>query len=81
MNSTDFLETLIKAIVEYPQNVNVVRTTDDMGVLLSVSVDPQDMGKVIGKGGQTAKTIRYIMSLIGFKTREKVSIKFLEPAN
>ena len=53
-----FLEYVIKALVEHPEDVKINRTVDEMGVLLMLSVNQDDMGKVIGKSGATAKAIR-----------------------
>ncbi|PIS38615.1 MAG: RNA-binding protein, partial [Candidatus Nealsonbacteria bacterium CG08_land_8_20_14_0_20_43_11] len=54
----EFLEYLIKALVDHPEDVKVERRVDEMGVLLSLTVHPEDMGQVIGRAGATARSIR-----------------------
>ncbi len=75
----DFLEYVVKSIVTKPEKVTVTRTVDDMGVLLTLQVAKDDMGKVIGKGGQTAKSIRILLRVIGSKTNARVNMKIVEP--
>ncbi|MFH1012230.1 MAG: KH domain-containing protein [Candidatus Peregrinibacteria bacterium] len=75
----DFVEYVIKSIVSDPNKVVVTRTVDDMGVLLTLQVAKEDMGKVIGKGGQTAKSIRILLRVIGSKTNTRVNMKIVEP--
>lgn len=75
----DFVEYVVKSIVSKPEKVTVTRTVDDMGVLLTLQVAKEDMGKVIGKGGQTAKSIRILLRVIGSKTNSRVNMKIVEP--
>ena len=75
----DFVEYVVKSIVTKPDKVVVTRTVDDMGVLLTLQVAKEDMGKVIGKGGQTAKSIRILLRVIGSKTNMRVNMKIVEP--
>ena len=56
-----FLETIVKQIVSNPEDVNVERTVDEMGVLLTLKINPADMGYVIGRKGQTAQAIRTLL--------------------
>ncbi len=74
-----FVEYVVKALVEKPDAVQVVRSVDDMGVLLELTVDPDDMGKVIGKAGATAKSIRTLLRVLGAKNDERVNLKIVEP--
>ena len=60
----DFLEYIVKAIVSKPEGVKVERTVDEMGVLLTLSIDPEDMGYIIGKQGQTAKAVRTLLKIV-----------------
>ncbi len=80
MNDREYLEVIIKGLVGSPDEVKVERSADDMGILLSVSVAKMDMGRVIGKEGQVAKSIRTILNSFGYNAKEKVSVKILEPA-
>lgn len=75
----EFVEFILKTIVENPDDVKVDRTIDEMGVLLSVTVNPSDMGKVIGKSGQTAKAIRTLLKVVGAKHDARVNMKIIEP--
>jgi uncharacterized protein len=74
-----FVEYVVKSLVTNPDAVSVKRTVDDMGVLLELSVDPADMGKVIGKAGATAKSIRTLLRVLGAKSDERVNLKIVEP--
>ena len=74
-----FVEYVVKALVENPDAVNVERSVDDMGTLLELTVDPADMGKVIGKAGATAKSIRTLLRVLGAKSDERVNLKIVEP--
>lgn len=78
-DSKDYLHTIICGIVEHPSEVQIDKTQDEMGVLLSLSVAASDMGKVIGREGQTAKAVRHIINAHGFMQKAKVSMKILEP--
>ncbi len=74
-----FVEYVVKALVTSPDAVAVKRTVDDMGVLLELTVDPADMGKVIGKAGATAKSIRTLLRVLGAKNDARVNLKIVEP--
>ncbi|MBI5254742.1 KH domain-containing protein [Candidatus Falkowbacteria bacterium] len=74
-----FVETLVKALVSHPEDVKVERKVDEMGVLLTLSLNPADMGYVIGKQGQTAKAIRTLVKIVGAKNNARVNLKILEP--
>ena len=75
----EFVEYVLKTVVDNPDDVKVDRTIDEMGVLISVSVHPDDMGKVIGKSGQTAKAIRTLLKVVGAKRDARVNMKIIEP--
>ena len=75
----EFLEFLIKSLVDHPEKVIVDRRTDDMGVLLTLDIDPEDMGKVIGRMGNTAKAIRTLLRVVGMKNNARVNLKINEP--
>ncbi len=75
----DFVEFVVKSIVANPDKVEVIRSVDSMGVLLTLQVDKEDMGKVIGKSGQTAKSIRILLRVIGAKTNTRINMKIVEP--
>ncbi len=75
----EFVETIVKAIVEKPEKVKVDRRVDEMGVLLELTVDPSDMGKIIGKEGKTAKAIRTLLRVLGAKINARLNLKIIEP--
>ena len=78
-NYQEFLEVIVKAIVDNPQDVKIERKVDEMGVLLSLKVNPQDMGQVIGRQGSTAKAIRSLLRIVGVKNNARVNLKIEEP--
>jgi len=82
MQNTDqeFLEYVVKMLVDNPSDVTVNRQVDEMGVLLTLSVNPADMGKVIGRSGNTAKAIRILLRVVGMKNNARVNLKINEPA-
>ena len=75
----DFVEFIVKAIVENPDDVVVERAVDEMGVLITLKVHKDDMGKIIGKNGQTAKSLRILLRVIGSKNNARVNLKIVEP--
>lgn len=75
-----FLDTLVKSLVDNPNDVKINRTVDEMGVLLTLDVNPADMGKIIGREGNTAKAIRTLLRIVGMKNNSRVNLKISEPA-
>lgn len=75
----EFLEYLIKSLVDHPEDVKVDRKVDEMGVLLSLKVNSEDMGQIIGKAGSTAKAIRSLVRIVGLKNHARVNLKIEEP--
>ncbi len=75
----DFLEFAVKALVDNPDDVKVNRTVDEMGVLLTLDVHKDDMGKIIGRAGNTAKAIRTLLRVVGMKNDARVNLKINEP--
>lgn len=78
-NDAKFLEFVIKSLVDAPEKVQISRTVDEMGVLLTLVVDNADMGKVIGRSGNTAKAIRTLLRVVGMKNNSRVNLKINEP--
>jgi predicted RNA-binding protein YlqC (UPF0109 family) len=74
-----FLEFVIKGLVDHPDDVKVDRVVDEMGVLLTLDVHPEDMGKIIGRSGNTAKAIRTLLRVVGMKNNARVNLKINEP--
>lgn len=75
----EFLEYVVKTLVDNPQDVKVDRKVDEMGVLITLDVSPLDMGKVIGRQGNTAKAIRTLLRVVGMKNNARVNLKINEP--
>ncbi len=75
----EFLEFLVKSLVDHPEDVKVDRTVDEMGVLLILKVNAEDMGQIIGRSGSTARAIRNLVRIIGLKNHARVNLKIEEP--
>lgn len=75
----EFVEYVVKSIVAHPDDVKVDRSVDEMGVLLTLKINPQDMGYVIGRQGQTARAIRHLLKIVGTKNNARVNLKIHEP--
>lgn len=74
-----FLEHVVKSLVDNPDTIEINRTIDEMGVLLTLTVHPDDMGKIIGRSGATAKAIRTLLRVVGMKNDARVNLKINEP--
>ena len=75
----DALEHLVKGIVDHPEDVEVRQRSGRRGPSLEVRVNPEDMGQVIGRMGQTAKAIRTLLRVVGAKHKARVNLKIFEP--
>lgn len=75
----EFLEFVVKGLVEHPDDVKINRVVDEMGVLLTLDLNAEDMGKVIGRSGNTAKAIRTLLRVVGMKHNARVNLKINEP--
>ncbi len=73
------LDFIVKELVDHPEDVKIERKVDEMGVLLTLKVNPEDMGKIIGKSGNTAKAIRTLLRIVGMKENARVNLKIEEP--
>lgn len=78
-HDSQFLEFVVRALVDNPNDVKLTRVVDEMGVLLTLDVNPADMGKVIGREGNTAKAIRTLLRVVGMKHNARVNLKINEP--
>lgn len=74
-----FVEFIVKALVDHPEDVKTTRTVDEMGVLITLFINPADMGTVIGRMGQTAKAVRTLLRVVGAKHKARVNLKINEP--
>jgi len=75
----EFVEYVVKMLVDKPEDVKVERKIDEMGVLITLDVNPQDMGMVIGREGMTAKALRTLLRVIGARNNARVNLKINEP--
>ncbi len=73
-----FVEFVVKSLVGNPDAVSIVRTIDEKGVLLELTVDPEDLGRVIGKRGATAQSIRTLLRALGTKNDARYNLKIVD---
>ncbi len=80
MSSIDeqFVEFVVKSLVNKPDSVKVERRIDEKGVLLELTVDPEDLGRVIGKRGATAQSIRTLLRALGTKNDARYNLKIID---
>jgi hypothetical protein len=74
----DFVEYVVKALVGNPDAVSIERTIDEKGVLLELTVDPEDLGRVIGKRGGTAQSLRTLLRALGTKNDARYNLKIVD---
>ncbi len=75
----EFVEYIVKSIVNHPEDVKTTRRVDEMGVLITLEINPADMGYVIGRQGQTARAIRTLLKIVGSRNNARVNLKIAEP--
>jgi predicted RNA-binding protein YlqC (UPF0109 family) len=75
----EFVEYVVGQLVTKPEAVVTSRTIDELGVLIELTVDREDMGVVIGKEGKTAKAIRTLLRVLGAKNDSRINLKIVEP--
>lgn len=75
----DFVRTILELLVEDKDQLFVEAKTDELGILITVRVSEKDMGKLIGKSGQTIKSIRTLLRVVGGTANKRVNLKVLEP--
>jgi predicted RNA-binding protein YlqC (UPF0109 family) len=78
-NDQEFLEFIVKSLVAKPEAVHIERRIDEKGVLLTLSVDPEDVGRVIGKHGSTAQSIRTLLRALSQKNDARYNLKIMDP--
>lgn len=79
-NSIDqqFIEFVVKSLVNHPDDVSIARTIDEKGVLLELTVNPEDLGRVIGKRGATAQSLRTLLRALGTKNEARYNLKIID---
>ena len=75
----EFIEYVVKSIVNHPEDVKTERTVDERGVLITLHINQEDMGYVIGRQGQTARALRILLKIVGAKSNARVNLKIYEP--
>ncbi|PIX62300.1 RNA-binding protein [Candidatus Uhrbacteria bacterium CG_4_9_14_0_2_um_filter_41_50] len=75
----EFTEYIVRAIVNHPDDVSTERTVDERGVLITLHINPEDMGYVVGRQGQTARAIRTLLKKIGARQNSRINLKIYEP--
>src|SRR6185295_18870826 len=80
MSSIDqqFVEFVVKSLVSKPDAVKIERRIDEKGVLLELTVDPEDLGRVIGKRGATAQSLRTLLRALGTKNDARYNLKIID---
>jgi len=79
MNDQEYLTSIIAPLVNYPDEAKVERTVDELGVLLTLSLNPKDVPLIIGKRGQTANSIRQLLNVLGGKNKSRINFKINQP--
>ena len=79
MQDQQFVEQVVKVLVNHPDDVRTERTVDEMGVLITLHINQEDMGYVIGRRGQTARALRTLLRIVGAKNNARVNLKIYEP--
>lgn len=76
----EFVESIVKPLVDFPNEVVTTRTVDEMGVLIKLTVNREDMGKIIGRDGRTAKSIRSLLRVLGSRRNARINLKIVDPS-
>ena len=78
MIETQFVEYIVKQLVDNRDAVKVEKTTDERGVLIELTADPEDLGRIIGKHGATAQSLRSLLRALGTKNNERYNLKIVD---
>jgi predicted RNA-binding protein YlqC (UPF0109 family) len=78
MTATEFLRFVIASIVTHTDAIEITEKHDELGTLLSLKVDPIDMGSLIGRGGKTIDSVRTVIRVFGSKTGERINLRIIE---
>jgi predicted RNA-binding protein YlqC (UPF0109 family) len=74
-----YLKSILEGICEFPEEIDISRKVDEMGVLLTLKLNQKDMGVVIGKEGNTVKAIRTLIRIVGMKAQQRINLKIIDP--
>jgi uncharacterized protein len=78
MTAKDFLQTIIESLVDNTAAIQIEEKHDELGTLLSLRVDPADMGSIIGRGGKTIESLRTVIRVFGSKSGSRVNLRIIE---
>ncbi len=78
MTPTEFLKMIVSSLVEKTDAIEISEKHDELGTLLSLKVDPSDMGSIIGRGGKTIDSLRTVLRVYGSKTNTRVNLRIIE---
>jgi predicted RNA-binding protein YlqC (UPF0109 family) len=78
MSASEFLRFLISSLVTRSDTIEILEKHDELGTLLTLRVDPSDMGSIIGRGGKTIDSIRTVLRVFGSKHNQRVNLRIVE---
>jgi len=78
MTAQEFLHFIVSSLVEKKDEIEITEKHDELGTLLSLRVNPTDMGSIIGRGGKTIDSLRTVLRVYGSKSGERVNLRLLE---
>jgi hypothetical protein len=74
-----FLKEVVSMLVDHPKDLKISREVDERGVLLTVDVNPEDLGMLIGKQGRNISALRHLVRMVGFQSKAFVNVKLNQP--
>lgn len=78
MEAQEFLRFIVSSLVQNTESISIEEKHDELGTLLSLKVDPSDMGSIIGRSGKTIESIRTVLRVFGSKSGERVNLRIIE---
>lgn len=78
-NEVQYLYQILCPLTEHPDSVYIKRSLDERGVFLTIALHPEDMGRIIGRNGDTSRAVRHLVRQFGMKNKSSIAIKILEP--
>jgi uncharacterized protein len=78
MEAQIFLRSLIEALVDHPEAIEITQKHDELGTLVTLRVAPEDMGTIIGRGGKTIDSLRTVLRIFGSKAGNRVNLRIIE---
>ncbi len=78
MEAKKFLQNIIEILVDHPESIEISEKQDELGILLSLKVAPEDMGTIIGRGGKTIDSLRTVIRVFGSKSGARMNLRIIE---